>query len=604
MVEKQSIICFDIEASSIDTNKAVPKLMGLESSKTEGFQYTTDIREFIDVMHKHDVWVGWNIKGYDIPVLMKYGLNTKGKILIDLMEIIHGKGFGNGVGRKSIMQTPDGTHLGTILHSKSMDACSEILGGPRKLIGEVDYNWFKKDFITLSPEIREKSVKYLERDIEMTSYIYKYIEDFFEDFRTGGVEINGSFKRYMTQEQIWKKQYITSSGAAFTYKALCNLAGIEEKYINGESQSYGGGFVATPSQEKCVGNIYCLDYNSLYPHIMIMANLYGSIGNNYNNHEFWKGEGISETVGKYFKNELAPVGMVLKELYQKRLKYKKEKDERQYTIKIIINTIYGLLGNPSFASVSNFTAASDCTKLGRQWVNAARLHFAENGYNILYTDTDSVYLEDVFKDEKRLLNVKQKHINEILKSVPFPQPETFDMGIDDRIKMMHFFPGADGKLLKKNYLYVTKEGKLKVKGMQIIKSNSTPLGYKIFNDYIKPEILKSNTVKFTRSQIEQWIEKELIKDIGLATVFYKVRSPTEYKNPSQLQSHIATAFGEGQYKLIKTKMPHSRGVGSQKNYVWDKYKSEVKLSQIDLDKTWTELQPFITETQKSLDVFW
>ncbi len=74
---------------------------------------------------------------------------------------------------------------------------------------------------------------------------------------------------------------------------------------------------------------------------------------------------------------------------QKRLEYKKEKDERQYTI-------YGLLGNPAFASVSDFTAASDCTHLGRQWVNAARLHFAENGYAVLYTDTDSGYLVDPF----------------------------------------------------------------------------------------------------------------------------------------------------------------------------------------------------------------
>lgn len=595
-MEKQKIVVFDIEASSADPLKAVPTLMGLESSEDEGFQYTTDVKEFIEVLHNHDVIVGWNIKGYDIPILNRYGFSTRGKIIIDMMEIINGKGFGNDMGRKSIMQTPDGTHLGTILFSKSMDKCCEALDGPRKLTGDVDYNWFKVPFVTLSQEIKDKAIAYLKRDIEMSTYIYKYLEEFFEDFRNGGITMDGEFKPFMTEEQQFKKIYLTASSAAFTYKALCNLAGVEEKYQNVDPVPYGGGFVAVPTQMKCVGRIYCLDYNSLYPHIMMMLNLYGPNGD-------WQGQGISETIGKYFSDELAPVGRVLKELYGKRTEYKKNKDERQYTIKIIINTIYGLLGNPAFASVFNPTAAADCTRIGRQWVNAARLHFAELGYNVLYTDTDSVYLEDVYNNEKRLLEARDKHIEDIKKSVPFPQ-DTFDMGIDDRIRLMHFFPGSDGTLLKKNYLYVTQEGKLKIKGMQIMKSTATPLGKKVFNDYIKPHIIESNKVRFQKSEIERWIETELKADIGLATVFYKVRAPQDYKNPSQIQAQISSAYGEGQYRMIKTKQAHVKGVGSQSNYVWDKFKDEVKLSQIDLSKTWSELSPFIEETQNTLDQFW
>lgn len=593
---KQSIMIWDVEASSTDPNTAIPTLMGLESSESEGFQYTTDVNEFIELLHQHEVWVGWNIKGYDIPLLQRYGLSTRGHIIIDLMHIFHGSGFGNDKGRKTIMQTPDGTHLGEVLFKKSMDACCEALEGPRKLLGDVDYNWFKQHFVTLEQEIKDKAIAYLQRDVEMTTYIYKYCENFFEDFKSGGIMFDGEFRTFLTEQQVYKKIYLTASPAAFTYKALCNIAGIEEKYQDVEPQSYGGGFVATPSQEKCVGNIYCLDYNSLYPHIMMMANLYSPNGD-------WKGQGISETIGSYFSDEMAPVGRVIKELYKKRLEYKKEKDERQYTIKIIINTIYGLLGNPTFASVSNFTAASDCTRLGRQWVNAARLHFAEHGYNVLYTDTDSVYVEDVFNNEKKLLEVRDRHIDDIQKSVPFPQ-ETFDMGIDDRIRLMHFFPGIDGKLLKKNYLYVTKEGKLVLKGMQIMKSTCTPLAKQIFDKFINPKILSNNRVKFQKSTIEKWLEHELTSDLGLATVFYKVRAFEDYKNPSQIQAQIAKVYGEGQFRMIKMKQPHEKGVGTNKNYVWDKFKDDVKLNQIDLTKTWSELNPFIEQTQYSLERFW
>jgi len=220
MDKRQSIIIWDVEASSVDSNTAIPTLMGLESSESEGFQYTTDIVEFVEQLHQHEIWVGWNIKGYDIPLLQRYGLSARGHIIIDLMEIINGKGFGNDLGRKTIMQTPDGTHLSSVLFKKSMDACAEVLGGPRKLSGDVDYNWFKQHFTTLSQDIKDKAIAYLKRDIEMTSYIYKYLEDFFKDFKDGGVDIDGEFKSFMTKEQKEKKIYLTASPASYVYKLL------------------------------------------------------------------------------------------------------------------------------------------------------------------------------------------------------------------------------------------------------------------------------------------------------------------------------------------------------------------------------------------------
>jgi DNA polymerase elongation subunit (family B) len=347
-----------------------------------------------------------------------------------------------------------------------------------------------------------------------------------------------------------------------------------------------------------------LTHNSLYPHIMMQANLYGK------SNDGWKGTGISYTNGTYNTDELAPVGNVLQTLYKRRLEYKKEKNAKEYTIKIIINTIYGLLGNPAFASVSDFTAAADCTRLGRQWVNAARLHFAEHGYNVLYTDTDSVYLEDPFNNKKKLLDIKNKHIDDIKKSVPFPQ-DTFDMGVDDEISYMAFFKGADGKLLKKNYLYVTKGGKLKIKGMQIIKSTCTPLARTIFERFIKPEIINNNRGKkmrhkWQRSQIEQWIIDLLKEDITLASVFYKCKAPEEYKLASQIQAQIAAHpdYGEGQHRMIKLKCAHPKGAGTYKNYVGVQFANDIRLSQIDLTKTWQELKPFIEDAQKTLGAFW
>ena len=61
--------------------------------------------------------------------------------------------------------------------------------------------------------------------------------------------------------------------------------------------------------------------------------------------------------------------------------------------------MYGVCGNPSFKHLFNPITAGDCTRLARQWVKLARQMLYENGYKIIYTDTDSVYLEDVFNNK-------------------------------------------------------------------------------------------------------------------------------------------------------------------------------------------------------------
>ena len=597
--DKETLLIYDLETNAIDPNVAVPQLMGCKSSISDEFVWTSNIDEMVALINGADIIVGYNNKEYDDVIMTRYGANFRGKVNIDLMQIIHGKGFGNDLGRKGIITTRDGTHLGTILHGKSLADTTRALGGPLK-IGDFDYDLFKHKFGTLTEEQQKLALEYLEADIEATQYIYEYLEEYFANFKDGGITIDGEFRPFMRDDQIQKKQYLTASTAAWTYKAICNLAGLEEKYNNAEHEGYGGGFVALPTQEYAKGDIYCLDYNSLYPHIMIQANLYGpqrEIDNGFHL------RGMSETTGTYNCKTLAPVGRVLKELYAKRLEYKKEKDAKEYTIKIIINTIYGLLGNPAFASVYNHTAAADCTRLGRSWVNAARLHFKEHGYTVLYTDTDSVYLLDPFHDKDRLLAVKDKHINDIKRTVPFPQ-DTFDMGIDDEIRYMAFFKGSGGNFLKKNYLYVTKDGKLKLKGLPIVKSTSTKLGRVIFDKHIAPLIINENVHKVQRKDLDKWVEEELAADLSVASVFYKVRDLAEYNSMTSIQAQVAKAKGPGQYNLLKLKREHQKGIGGGRNYLDVNDAEGLRISALDLSKTWAELGHFIATEQKTLEAFW
>lgn len=595
----QKILIYDLETSSVDVNVAIPAVMGYYSSEKDEFGYTTDIAEMCDILANHDVIVGYNHIEYDNKIMTRYGADfLKYKINVDLMQIIHGKGFGNDLGRKTIIKTEKGI-LNSYLHSKSLEATSKALGGPEKLVGEVDYNWFKQDFNTLADDVKDKALAYLKVDLEATKFVYIFLETYFKDFKDGCVLIKGEMRPFMTPRQVERKVYLTASVASWTYKVLCNLADIEERYPEGEveRQSYGGGFVATPAREITIGNIYCLDYSSLYPHIMIMNNLYGRVVEGYG----YKGEGVHATIGTYNNKQLSPVCEVLKLLYNQRLEYKKEKDTREYTIKIIINTIYGLLGNPSFASIHDYVAAADCTQLGRQWINCARKHFMELGYDVIYTDTDSIYLADPFNNRKKLIEAKDAHIAFIKSKVPFPV-DTFDMGIEDGITFLAF-EKRNGELLKKHYMYM-RNGKLTVKGMDLVKSTSTRLGQLVFERYIKPSILRSGEYKFTKKQIEAWMEELLREDKRNAAVFYKIKNKDFYAVDTQIHAQIAAKYGEGQYNIVKLRGPHAEGIGVGKNYVdVDRFGESINLRLIDVSKTFSELQTFIKDEQTTLGAF-
>ncbi len=573
----KSILIYDLETTDYNPATAEPKIMGCMSTKWKGFKYTTDVEEMVKLIHEHDIIVGYNSKGYDNVIMERYGASFRYKPQVDLYEIADK--------RKAVIKV-GGKMLSSLLTNRSMDKLCEVLSGPAKLKGDVDYDWFKVDFTTLTADIQKKALAYLERDIEMTSFLYDWFEDYFADF-----------KEYLPKKQVENKQYLTASVASYTYKVLCNLAGVKEAYADDDPQEYGGGFVALPTQLEAEGDIYCLDYNSLYPHIMMMCNLYGNVENGRG----WRGNGINATEGFYDDKKLAPVGQVLKDLYSKRLEYKVKKSSKEYTVKIIINTIYGLLGKSVFKSVSNFKAAADCTRLGRQWVRAARLHFKENGYDVLYTDTDSVYLRDPHMDLPRLLKVKDKHIADIKAGVPFPV-DTFDMGIDDEIQYMRFVKSGD-TFLKKNYLYLTKGGSVKVKGMQLIKSSATPLGREIFAEIIKPDIIENHNSQYNHAQIVQWIFTRLQADKAKMAVLFKAKEAHMYKNANQLQRRIAEheLYGPGEHKFIKVHQKHLKGVGRNQNYVGVQFVDEIPTHQIVVTKVLTELAPFITNTQKTLE---
>jgi len=232
--------------------------------------------------------------------------------------------------------------------------------------------------------------------------------------------------------------------------------------------------------------------------------------------------------------------------------------------------------------------------------------FFANG--ILVHNTDSVYIVDPFHNKQKMLEVKDKIINDIKATVPFPQ-NSFDMGVDDEIKYMFFFKGGNKDkddaefdtddfinknlgLMKKNYIYVTKDDRVVIKNLGIKKKSNTPLSRKIFWEHLVPKI-KQGQIKFSKTYIKSLIHDLLEKDIKLMALRKDVGQIEQYKSQTSLEYQVALKYGSGIHFLI----PNTRniGVGKGKSYctIEEFREKKLKIEDIDLSNVMKELDYFI-----------
>jgi DNA polymerase elongation subunit (family B) len=602
MVEISSdVLCYDCETRNsgfADPTKDKLRIFGCYSYRTKKYYLLTDKEQIQKTINAHKFLVGFNTEGYDELVLKREGIDIQYKIRIDLYDLFKKRAGG--------MKIKEGM-LKDLLMSYSLDFITQTLGLTNKDTAkkEIDYSLFNKESWT------EEEIKlireYTERDLELTKKLYEWVEIYFE-----------GFKSFLNQDDIDKKRYLTVSIAKFSYKAICKALDWTEEYpvhgsISDDEESIAGGYVAYPAGEEFHDDCFCWDFASLYPHIMIQCNLYGRKKEGIlTDRPIWTGNGKWQVEGCYYSDNLSKVGELLKKWYADRVVYKKNGDRREYTIKIILNTIYGILNTPYYIRVHDHIAGGDCTRIGRQWIKFARKTYRDAGYFVLYTDTDSLYIKDPFKNKQKMIELKDKIIDEIKATIPFPQ-DTFNMALEAEIKHIFFFRGEQEKeedkemdqddfinkslqLMKKNYIYVTHEGKLEIKNLGIRKKSNSPLSRKIFNEYLAPQIIEKGQIKFSRSYIKNLINDLLSKDITLMAMRKDVGPFTKYeKSKTSLPAQIAQKYGAGIHFMI----PNTKGigVGKGKAYASEKEFSEahLKYTDIDLSSVWSELSYFLKE---------
>lgn len=215
---------------------------------------------------------------------------------------------------------------------------------------------------------------------------------------------------------------------------------------------------------------------------------------------------------------------IMEELTQKRILYKKEGKELESTaIKAIINSGYGVFGDPNFKYYDP-KVAEVITALGRQTFLDMGKIAKEMGFRVLYGDTDSVFVNNI-KDKEDIF--------------------TFINHCKVRLKVNVNHEKTFRKLIlvtKKHYIGIPYgDDEPVIKGMEGIKSDRPEFIQTTFREMVKDIQEDKNPVPKLKEALADLDRRQVPKE-RLAISLSLSLNPLEYKNEC-LQKRLGVKVG-------------------------------------------------------------
>lgn len=307
-----------------------------------------------------------------------------------------------------------------------------------------------------------------------------------------------------------------------------------------KDKKYRGGLVVEP-KEGIHFDVVVMDFASLYPSIIKVKNL--SYETVRCPHEDCKKNAVPGTNHWTCSKKNGLTSMIIGSLRDLRVNYYKslskketltDEQRQQYTVvsqalKVILNASYGVMGAEIFP-LYFLPAAEATTAIGRHTILETIKKCEATGIEVLYGDTDSLFIKNPTKEQIQTVIEQAKK----------------DHGVDLEIDKTYRYCVLSNR--KKNYLGVTKEGKVDVKGLTGKKSHTPPFIKKLFYELLDV-LSKVQTIedfekakKDISEKIATCGKKVEAKEIPLEDLTFNVmlsKAPSEYTKT--IPQHIRAA---------------------------------------------------------------
>jgi len=260
-----------------------------------------------------------------------------------------------------------------------------------------------------------------------------------------------------------------------------------------KGKKYQGAIVIDPPSGVFF-NIVVLDFASLYPTIIKRWNLsYETVNPAYcPGGKLVEVPGVGHKVCMSIRGLTSMIVGLLRDyrvrIYKRKAKDKSlSEDERRWynvvqaAMKVYINASYGVFGAESFPLYAPPLAES-VTAIGRYSIMQTLRRAGELGLKVIYGDTDSLF---IWSPPEEALKELQDYVER-------------EFGLELEVDKVYKFVTFSG--LKKNYVGVTTEGKIVVKGLQAKKRNTPEFLKKEFKEILDILVAISSPEEFVKAR--------------------------------------------------------------------------------------------------------
>lgn len=519
-----SVIAFDIEADNLDPEKGKILMLSIVSgvfrkvltwkkipSKIKEAEYVKDEKElierFIEIIKERnpDFITGYFTDGFDFPYLRTRAEKNKIKFTLGLdnSNLIFSRG------KTKSCKVTGRVHIDLyrfIENIISPTLQSEILNlnqVAKELIGEkkveLGFGWQKE----LSESQIEKYFLYNLQDSILAEKLFYKLWPNISELSKIVAEPLFSCSRASYSQLV--ERYILQNLSRFNELAMPKP---EHKEIEKrkERPKYAGAYVKQP-EAGLFENIVVFDFASIYPSIIASFNISLSTISRkkiegYETPEF---EFESKPVKFYFHKKKGFIPIILEELIEKRKQIKKELkrnhsielEARSYALKTLANATYGYFG---FFGARYYCVecAASTTAIGRYYIQKVIKKAEENGFKVLYSDTDSIAITLENKTKKEALEFLKKMNNEL--------PGIMEIDLENFYERGIFVTKRTGEFgAKKKYALIS-GSKLKIRGFETVRRDWCDLARELQNEVLKKVLSEGNphsSLKLVKEVIKQ-----------------------------------------------------------------------------------------------------
>ncbi|AKG91119.1 DNA polymerase {pol2} [Geoglobus ahangari] len=531
------VLAFDCEMLSefgmADPEKDPVIIIGVKMGDYEEIIHGEEreiISRFVKVIREldPDIIVGYNQDGFDWPYLRKRAEKLSVRLAVgrDGSELTFRGGRPKMTGRLNVDLYDIAMRLDVKV--KKLENVAEFLG--RKVeIADIEAKDIYRKWVSGD---KESVFRYSRQDILNTYFIAEELLPMhYELSKMIRVPVDDITRMGRGRQVDW----LLLSEAYRLNELAPNPKEVEE--------SYEGAFVLEPKR-GLHENVYCLDFASMYPSIMIAYNISpdtyvaGKCEDCFVSPEV--GHKFRKKPDGFFKRILLDligrrreVKQRMKEVDRESLEYRLL-DIKQQTLKVLTNSFYGYTGW-SGARWYCRQCAEATTAWGRHFIKKSAEIARSMGFEVLYGDTDSIFVRKDAPPEQL-----EREVEELIERITRELPVTIEV---DEVYRSIFF------VEKKRYAGLTSDGRVIVKGLEVRRGDWCELAKEVQREVIEIILRDKDPEKALR------FVREVIANIKSGKydlekfVIYKglTKKPSKYES---MQAHVKAALKAREFGFV------------------------------------------------------